>query len=143
MPFNNSFRFNDKESGFPVSPYLRKQGPEEAIPISKIMAFDVSFLHCQLLMKGQILRMMLLHSLKTNLKIQQVSFPSNFNINISKIWSLFLSMVVFMILNKYVVYGRDRYHSINFKAQNLPSGIYYYRLFTNEQVLTKKMILIN
>ena len=56
MSFNKRFRFNDKESGFPISPYLGKQDPEKTVPISKTGAFDVSFLHGELLTKGHIFK---------------------------------------------------------------------------------------
>lgn len=44
-----------------------------------------------------------------------------------------------IIINDYFVKGIN---SINFHARQLPSGIYYYRLITHDQIITKKMLLI-
>ncbi|MDZ7317409.1 MAG: T9SS type A sorting domain-containing protein, partial [candidate division KSB1 bacterium] len=33
-------------------------------------------------------------------------------------------------------------HSVSFNAADLPSGVYFYRLQTNEKTLTQKMMLI-
>ncbi|MCW8996017.1 MAG: T9SS type A sorting domain-containing protein, partial [Psychromonas sp.] len=44
-----------------------------------------------------------------------------------------------------VVLNEERepgYHTVEFNAANLPSGVYFYQLKTGEFVLTKKMLLL-
>lgn len=50
-----------------------------------------------------------------------------------------LGQHVALLINKYMPAGR---YTINFDAKNLQSGIYFYKLTTNEITITKKMALI-
>ena len=58
-----------------------------------------------------------------------------------------VSLKVFNILGKEVANLVDEKqkrgkHSINFEAENLPSGSYFYRLLNNKNVKTGKMMLV-
>ncbi len=50
-----------------------------------------------------------------------------------------LGQLVATLVNEYKISGR---HSVKFNAENLPSGIYYYTIATNNFTDTKKMVLI-
>lgn len=83
-------------------------------------------------------------------KLKLSNYPNPFNS--STIISFTLTRNSHVIIKIYDVLGREvkeiandyyteGYHSINFKENNLSSGMYLLRLITNENVITKKMIL--
>jgi hypothetical protein len=68
-----------------------------------------------------------------------ISFELNKTQNVSLVVYNLLGQQVLNLVNDRLESGQ---HKINVNAANLASGIYLYKLTTNSQSLTKKMILI-
>lgn len=88
--------------------------------------------------------------LSSNFKLYQ-NYPNPFNPSTKISYNIpqnsFVSLVILNSLGEKVrtlvsEYQNDGYYEINFNSENLPSGIYYYRIRTDGLIKTNKMVLI-
>jgi photosystem II stability/assembly factor-like uncharacterized protein len=79
------------------------------------------------------------------------NYPNPFNPSTRIEYSIpsdgFVSLKVYNALGQQVAslmngMVRAGIHQVTFKASNLPSGVYYYRMETNDKVMTKQMVLL-
>lgn len=74
-------------------------------------------------------------------------FNSNTKISFYLPYSEYIQIIIYNLLGQVVQilikdYLKAGFHSINFKASNLTSGIYYYKLVSKKNSITKKMIYL-
>jgi hypothetical protein len=76
---------------------------------------------------------------KINFTIPAVGTTNELSLQTKVIVYDILGKEIITLLNEHLQPGN---HEIEFNAEDLPSGIYYYRLAVGEFSLTKKMVLL-